>query len=573
MKAKFSALFALVMVVSMALSSCAPATQAPTTAPSAPEVAATTAPVATEAAPAAPDASRYGGTMTWTIIGDIPGFEPILNDNGDEIRIYSQFSEPLFYGGENYPSDWTPKLATGYERSDDGLVWTIHLRPDVLWQDGTPFTADDVLFWAQAIQDSKTTGAEWMHDRLYVDNEPFKFEKVDDLTVKITTAKPVPGLIGDICVPLIPKKWFVDNNISNADMVKSKFNIDSPIGTGPFQLTEYKKGEAAILTAFAQYWGGKPYLDSIVVRFIPEAAARVNALKTGEVDFERVNPQYAVDLANDENIALLKKDVDMIDQFWFNVSKPMLADKRTRHALAYALDRQAMLQAAYQGFGRVPDSPFSAFVTAYEPLPNYDYDPAKAQKELEDVGWVKGSDGVYVADHVAGVDKGTRFVITIDMTSTDIVEKTSDIMAQSYWKAIGIDVTVRQMDYNVWNDQNSAKADKPFDVFFSGVGFLGSNGLAYGWLMANDKVNSNMSYENPQINDLFNQAKQQEDPAQRDALLKQVAKIYWDDLPGLNLYYSQRIWAYNKRVHLEDAGFNNNMVGLFEFPQKIWVEK
>jgi peptide/nickel transport system substrate-binding protein len=549
------------------------ATEAATTAPAATEVAATTAPAATEAATTAPATPVSGGTMTWAITGDIPGFEPILNDNGDEIRIYSQFAEPLFYGGENYPSVWTPKLATGYERSADGLTWTIHLRPNVLWQDGTPFTADDVLFWAQAIQDKATTGAGWMHDRLYVDGKPFVFAKVDDLTVTITSAKPVPSLIGDICVPLIPKKYFTDNNIANADMVKSKFNTDAPIGTGAFQLTSYKKGEAAILTAFAQYWGGKPYLDSIVVRFIPEEAARVNALKTGEVDFERVDPQYAPDLAKNPSIKLMIKDVDMIDQFRFNVGKPMLADKRTRQALAYGLDRQAMLQAAYQGYAKVADSPFSAFVSAYEPLPNYDFSVDKASQLLQEVGWVKGSDGILTADNVTGVAKGTRFTLTIDLTSTDIVEKTSDVMAQSYWKALGIDVTLRQIDFNVWNDQNQNKEDKPFDVVFSGTGFLGANGLGYGWLMDSTKAGSGMSYVNPQIHDLFTQAKSLEDPAARDALLKQAAKLFWDDLPALNLYYSQRIWAYNARVHLEDAGFNSDMVGLFEFPQKIWVEK
>jgi peptide/nickel transport system substrate-binding protein len=158
-------LLSCIVLVTLVVSACAQASPA----------ASQTEAAAATSQPAVAEKDKYGGTFTWGFAGQIPGFNPILNDNGDEIRVYQMTSEPLFYGGENYPSVWTPKLATSYERSADGLIWTIHLRPNVLWQDGTPFTADDVIFWASAIQDDKTIGAHWMHDRLYVNDQPFKF--------------------------------------------------------------------------------------------------------------------------------------------------------------------------------------------------------------------------------------------------------------------------------------------------------------------------------------------------------------------------------------------------------------
>ncbi len=97
--------------------------------------------------------NKEGGVFTWAIPEEPPGFNPILNNNWTELYVLQFNSEPLTWGGENYPSTLDPLLAETWETSEDGLVWTIHLRKDVKWQDGTPFTSEDVVFWAQSLQD------------------------------------------------------------------------------------------------------------------------------------------------------------------------------------------------------------------------------------------------------------------------------------------------------------------------------------------------------------------------------------------------------------------------------------
>lgn len=525
--------------------------------------------VVVEATPAPVDKS--GGTFVWGVGDDPPGFNPILNNNGVEIVIFQLTSEPLTWGGENFPPDLVPILAESWERSDDGLVWTIHLRQGVSWSDGEPFNADDVLYTAAVIQDPETTGAGWVHGRYFVNDEPFVFEKIDDYTVKITTAAPVPTLLNNICACIIPEHYFVDNNISDADMIKSEFNTNKNIGTGPFVIDEYRKGEVVILKANENYWRGKPLLDSFVFRIIPDAQSRIVALQTGEIDFCGVNPMYVPSLIGDPNIQLITKVVDMQYHFRLNVGKPMLKDNRTRQALFYALDRGAMLQALQMGYGQIADSVYNPVVTAYEPLTPYDYDPATAASLLEEVGWVMGSDGVLVADNVEGVEKGTRFSLVLD--SFGETEEKAMVLAQSYWKEIGVESTIRPIDENVFNEENHGLADKPFDVYWSGIGFIGSNGVNYQWLMAYDKVNSSMSYENPEVMDLFEKAKMTEDEAERDAFLKQAAEIVWNDVPFLPIYYDKRVYGANKNVHFEDANWQVNMVGVFGAPDKIWIEK
>ena len=202
--------------------------------------------------------------------------------------------------------------------------------------------------------------------------------------------------------------------------------------------------------------------------------------------------------------------------------KPYLADKRTRQALYYALDRDAILQAINLGYGMVADSPFNPVVTAYESNPIYTYDPEKAAQLLTEVGWEKGADGMLVAKTVEGVEAGTPFSLVLDVMSAD--EQKTMVMVQAYWQAVGINATIRQIDSNVWNEENLNKEDKVYDVIWSGIGFIGDNGTNYQWLMASSKVESDMSYENPEVLDLFNQARSSEDPAARDELLKQAAR-------------------------------------------------
>jgi peptide/nickel transport system substrate-binding protein len=525
--------------------------------------------VVVEATPVPLDKS--GGTFVWGVGGDPPGFNPILNNNGVEIVIFQLTSEPLTWGGENFPPDLKPILAESWDRSEDGLTWTIHLRQNVTWSDGEPFTADDVLFWAAAIQDPDTTGSRWVHGRFFVNDEPFIFEKVDDYTVTITTAAPVPTLMNNICACIIPEHYFVENNISHADMVKSDFNTTMNIGTGPFIIDEYRKGEVVILKANENAWRGRPYLDSFVFRIIPDAQSRVLALQTGEIDFTSIDPMYVPSLIGDPNIQMITTVVDMQYHFRLNVSKPMLSDKRTRQALFFALDRAALLQALKMGYGQIADSVYNPVVSAYEPLSPYDYDPAKAASLLEEVGWVMGADGVLVAESVEGVEPGTRFSLVLD--SFGETEEKAMVLAQSYWAAVGVESTIRPIDENVFYDENQGKEDKPYDVYWSGIGFIGSNGANYQWLMAYDKVNSSMSYENPEVIELFGLAQTTEDEAERDAYLKQAAEIVWDDAPFLPIYYAKRVYGANKKVHFEDADWQVNMVGIFGAPEKIWIEK
>ncbi|MGD9676357.1 MAG: ABC transporter substrate-binding protein [Candidatus Bipolaricaulia bacterium] len=516
---------------------------------------------------------KYGGTLTFGATAEpAKGFVPILGNGMPDLMIYQFCAEPLTWGGENYPSEVRPILAESWEMSEDGLSWTIHLRHGVLWQDGQAFTADDVVFWAQTIQDP-AAGAVYFMKRFYVGDVPHRFEKIDDYTVRVTTAKPVYRLMQDICVPLIPRHIFVDNGITSASLSTSVWNTQGCVGTGPFKVVSYSRGEAIVLERNETYWGGRPYLDRLIIRIVPDADALVSAMLTGEVDWARLRTG-AVDLddmQSSPNLMAMTPLIDYSTYIGVNVKKPMLADKRTRQAMLLALDREAMVGNLLGGLGLVMDAPWNKVVTAYTPMTGYDYNVGAAEQLLSSVGWEKGSDGTLRAKNVAGVSAGTRFAIEYCTTSAS---DNLPILVQAYLREIGIDVTIRLVDQATLAAENDGKADKPFDLQRLNFGYFGSNAGAYARAFGTgDASVSQTSYDNPETARLFTLGSNTADPAVADTYYREAADIVWDELPVLPLFQQMRAWGISKRVHTEEAVANAGIYSQFEYMSKIWVDR
>ncbi|MCE5208751.1 MAG: ABC transporter substrate-binding protein [Chloroflexi bacterium] len=513
---------------------------------------------------------KSGGVFTWAIPEEPPSFNPILSDNWTELYVLQFDSEPLTWGGENYPTTLNPILAETWETSQDGLVWTVHLRQGVKWHDGTEFTSEDVVFWASALQDPELPAA-WFGYRFFTGEDPYLFEAIDDYTVQITTKEPVPNLLNLICVPLIPAHYFIENNITPKDMATEPFNTQGNIGTGPFKFGEYTRGEAVTLVRNDDYWRGKPLLDKVVFRVIPEAESRMIALLNGEVDWTQLDPQNVPQVVGNPNVTLHILNMDRLSGLDVNTHKPMLADKRTRQAMSYALDRQAIINTVMLGYATVADSPFNPVVSAYEPLPKYDYNPDKALSLLAEVGWEMGADGVMVAKNVEGVDAGTRFHIEIMSSNPNDQIAT---MVQSYLGKIGIEVEQKVVDFATYTEENLGKDPKNYDIGVRGGAFFGSDAGTYGtFFAAGDYQSTRGGYYNPDVQALFDQARIQKTQAEADVYYKQAAEIIWDEMPVIALYWPQQIWGASNRLHVEDAEMNASLLGVFTYPEKLWVEK
>mgnify|MGYP000530602486 CR=1 FL=1 len=274
-----------------------------------------------------------------------------------------------------------PWLATSWEVSEDGKVWTFKLRKGVKWHDGKPFTADDVVF-------TFTKGIELGTPR-FIDLKDYveKVEKVDDYTVKFTLKYPYPFFLYDLAtgyIYIVPKHIWEDKNIT-------KWENPHPIGTGPFKWSERVAGEYIILVKNDDFWiPNVPKITKIIVKVIRESEARFMAIKRGEVDTERYStPVTLVKQAlKDPNLKVVTAPGLWLIYMAFNPF--VINDPRVFVAIHYAINRTEVIEKANRGYGYpvytiLNKQWHGKWAATYI---KFEYDPEKAKKILEEAGWI-----------------------------------------------------------------------------------------------------------------------------------------------------------------------------------------
>lgn len=519
-------------------------------------------PVVVTATPEAVD--KYGGTFVTMINGDPTSLNGIIGNDGNSLPIICLSQNPLTLGGENWGSVVEGDLATSWDVSEDGREWIFHLREDVVWHDGEPFTADDVLFTFQAIQDPEVQGGGF-HDRFMQGGEPIPFEKVDDYTVKAILKDPVAPFVTNITVPIIPEHALEGQDINTAE-----FN-ERPIGTGPFKVVEWRSGESVTLEANPDFYRGKPYLDRWVIRIIPSADARVLALQTGEVDFGSIRGKDVPKFLDNPKFTVKTRFRDLSRHLALNNARPFFEDKQVRQALMYALDRQAIIDAAEQGYAEVADSPFNRPVFVYQEgdLPQYKFDLDKARELLTEAGWAD-SDGDGILDK-----DGVDFSITLNhWTGWDFMADVAPLI-QAWWGELGIEVSIQAIDPATYVEQiyRTTDIEKPYDALLSGWGLFGPEPDHYAAYYAPETQGASFfNYYSEEIEALMDRGRVTVDEAERQEIYEEAERILWEELPILPLYYPETTYVVNNRVNIEEAALDANRFPPFRFPEKVYIQ-
>ncbi|MEM9222888.1 MAG: ABC transporter substrate-binding protein [Pseudomonadota bacterium] len=434
----------------------------------------------------------------------------------------------LFAAPLRYDEDWTPQpyLAKSWEWSDDGLTMTLKLVEDATFHDGTPITSEDVAFSVDTIKE----------------NHPFKtmfgvvetVETPDPHTAILKLSQPHPALLlamSSQLMPIIPKHIYGDGQ----DPKSHPRNSDDVVGSGPFKFVEFTPDQQVILERNDDFFiEGRPYLDRIVYRIIKDAPARAIGMENGELHlttFENT-VRNIKRMGENENLTATSDGyaaIGPIDWLAFNVGKDgPLADKRVRQAIAYALDKDFILNALMLGLaedaktGIHPGSPLH-----FDGVNGYDLDLDKANALLDEAGYPPNADGV-------------RFSLTIDHgnpTTKPQAEFTKASLAK-----VGIDVTVNSfVDFPTWAQKiSNHNFDMTWDTVFNwGDPVIGvhrtydSRNIKDGVIWSNTQ-----QYANERIDELMDQAGQEIDPAKRAALYKEFQEILADELP---VYWSNTL--------------------------------
>jgi len=506
--------------------------------------------------------SKKGGTFVSSINGDPATLNGILGNDGASLNVIGLSQGPLILGGENWGTLVAGELVESWEVSEDGKEWVFHLREDVQWHDGQPFTADDVLFTFQTIQDVDVASP--FRERFMEGEDPIPFEKVDDYTVKATLKEAVASFATAISVPVIPKHILEGQDVNTAE-----FN-QKPIGTGPFKMVEWRSGESVEMEANPDFYRGEPYLDRWVMRILPSTDAALVALQTGEIDFGEISGKDVPKFLNNPDFTIVTRDRDLCDVLLFNSGKPIFQDARVKQAMMYALDRQALLDTALLGYGTLADSPFNQPVFVYQEgdLPQYAFDPEKARELLKEAGW-EDTDG----DGIVEKD-GEPFKIDLGAFTVAAVHQRIAPLVQANWKDVGIDAAIQNVDVaTFFQAAYQPDTEKPFDIQFTSWGLYGADPDHYASFYAPEKQEfSFINFYNKEIKALFDEGRATMDEAKRKEIYEEAEAKLWEELPVLPLFYRQTIYAINNRFNIDEAELDSSRLPPFRYPEKVYVE-
>jgi peptide/nickel transport system substrate-binding protein len=429
-----------------------------------------------------------------------------------------------------------PALATDWERSDDGTVWTFELREDVTFHDGTPFNAEAVRFSFMRLIDE---------DHEYYglgDYSYFNYllgEVIED--IKVVDEYTVAFHLKNKFAPFLTYMGYYSQFPVSPAAVK-EYGEDvyqHPSGTGPFKLAEWKKDEYITLTVNEDYWGKKPSIDTLIWKVVPDISTRFLELQSGQVHaIKGLAPNQLAKVEGSDKMELHQVPGANIFQMTFNCDKEPVDDKRVRQAIAYAVDMEKLVNGVYEGLGTVAVGSVPPTVFGFnDELEPYPYDPEKARQLLADAGY---SDGVELT---LNTFVHARPYISKPVDAAEIIK--NDL------SKVGIDATIETNEWGTHSDlMNNFKHQAAFSGWYD-IPYP-SNFLKTMLLEGADT-----NWKPQEMVDLANKALSTYDRDEQERYYRRMQEIEHEEVPTLSIAHSDYTAASSSAV----SGFKLDVVG------------
>lgn len=485
---------------------------------------------------------KKGGTLVMGIESETDVLDPHREGGWITFRVTRQIFEPLVTEDLSKPASEVPlpplkpALAERWEVSPDGKTYTFYLRKGVKFHDGEPFNAQAVDFNIRRVWDKNF---QYYDPRSSIGLHTWQALKeikiVDDNTIQLILDRPfepflrmiAQGSMGTagIMSPAALKKW-------GQDQVG-----DHPVGTGPFKFVERVRGQKIVLERNNDYWGEKPYLDRVIFRPLPEAAARVTALQTGEADLIAVPPPDAIDQLKSKGFEVIMGTVPHVWYLHMNFKDPIIGkDVRIRQAIAMAIDRAGMAKNLLKDTATPAYSIQSPANEAFDPnFKDYPYDPEKAKQLLAEAGYPNGFETTFQVS----VD-GSGQLIPVPMAEwiqRDLAKIGIKVKLDTYEWITYLGKWVGGMEPGIGFNQMSWGFSTPYFLYI----------IAHSKYSAPTGLNSGR-YQNKTVDDLMDKATQQMDPKQAQAIWKQVNEQLSKDVAFIPVISDKAPHAMSKKV-------------------------
>ncbi len=460
------------------------------------------------------------------IDADVESFHPSDWNTTNEKNIGDQIYDTLmFVPMDGDESKIEPRIAEGYEMSDDGLVYTFHIRDDVTFHDGSALTAEDCAFSVQLYIESEYQGTS---------ADVGSVEAVDDKTLVVTLNAPFAPFLSDICAMHIGSKAYHDS--ASAEDFMSK-----PIGSGPYKFVSHAIDTSVVLEAYDGYYRGEAAIKNVTYYVIKTTAPQ--ALMSRQVDFAEIEAASLVMLQADPEITVTPVPTSGFTHLVMNTEKAPFDDVRVRQAINYAIDRENIVNVIYEGEAEVNSNICAKTRYGYaDDQFQYSYDPDKAKELLAE----------------AGVAEGT------DLGTILCAEKYSNLatVLQGDLKKVGLECTIEIKEFNKYIElltsgeftlcalEMTLEGDTQMLEYALTTPFIG---------MAN-----NARYSDETMDQLFSDARVEPDNEKRLELFDQILTKAQDEAIYAVICNPQILYAYNKNLTTTDFVLEGNYY-LFDY--------
>jgi ABC-type transport system substrate-binding protein len=480
---------------------------------------------------------------------------PLFSTAGGEQQV-----QRLMFGAlvkMNHVLEPVPDLAETIEATEDALTYTFVLHDGIEFNDGEPLTSDDVRFtlergihpntasyWRGRL--SSIAGSEGFGE----DGETEGVEGIstpDDLTIEITLSEPEAAFLPNLCnfsgLGILPKHILED--VAPEEMREHPFSMEPTVTAGAFQFVRYETDQFLELERNENYFGERPPLDRIFCRILEDSVG-VAQLETGDLDIMTL-PYSEIERTEEmDHVSIESVPSPMLTFLAINMTEEKLQNKELRQAMAWAIDRQGIVDAAKRGHGVVRHSPIFGpeWMGVPEGLTEYEHDPDRARELLEEAGW----------------DPDDQIEIVMGAQEAD-ARKTAVTIIQEQWREVGINSNIVEMDTAELNERTIQNQN--FEVRPIGGGVFGADpsisGTYFRREMFTPEGGNYGHYYNEEVDELYIQGQSTGDLDERREIYTQIAQILNDELPWIFLYSPNSIHAVSNRVNgFEAPGYVDN---------------
>ena len=484
-----------------------------------------------------------GGDYSEAFVGAPHYLNPLLAESQTDQDLTKLVYTGLYSTDEH--GNLIPNLASGpVQISSDQKQFTIPLKTTIKWQDGQNFSADDVVFTIQTLQNSA------YNSPLYPLWQNITISKIDDHTIKLTNTNISAPFLSNLTLGILPQHIW--SQVSPENFASSQYNLQ-PVGTGPYYIKEISKsteGEISTITfdSYANYWAGKPLIDTITAKFFNQYEDALFSLHAKEVQgfgFIPFDKKIYVDQAK-TNLHIYKLPVYEYQGLFFNEAKSpkVLSDPVVRQALAMSVDRNSLIQDVYNGFATPLFGPIMPGQIGYDPSIQSinSYSISAANTLLDQDGWVLDPN-----THIRS-KKNTQLSFTIT-TNDFVLNDDSAQNLKNQWQKIGVNVNVTIVP-TAQLEQNYIKTRNYDSILFAESTGSDPDPFAFWHSSQAQGDGFNLSsYKNPQVDALISNARNTFDSSVRTTDYQQFQHIIAVDIPAIIL--DQTMYVYELTPSLQ----------------------